>query len=803
MLISLAWIRDYVDLPADLDVRALAERFTRTTAEVDRVQRIEVRAQGLTCARVAKVSEIPGSGNKRLVTLDVGGGKTIETVSIAGGLAPGRQVAYAPLGASVAAFGKLAQTTVAGKTSSGMILPGESLGIDKAIQEAIFLSGEFAPGDALPDDLFDDWVIEIDNKSITNRPDLWGHYGIAREIAAILDRPLKPYPVSSAQELQPKDARSVSLQIADARACPRYSALTLEGVPTQPAPLWMQLRLGHVGQRPISGLVDLTNYIMMDLGQPMHAFDASKVDCIEVDWAADGERFRTLDGIERVLSKSDLMIKRRGESIALAGLMGGLETEVGEATRALLLESANFNPATVRRTAKRLALRTEASARFEKSLDPEYTVLAIQRFVHLAKAMYPNLKLTSALSDAYPAPRQPLVVDVDPAHVSRTIGRPIERESAATLLGPLGFEVSERAGRWQVAVPSFRATGDVSIEADVIEEIARRVGYDTIEPAMPRVTVRPFAMNRLHELEQRTIEYFTTAQGFNETHGYLWYDSRWLDQIGYDPGPCIELVNAASEGQHRLRQRLMPGLLAAVSLNRFHFSRLAMIELGSVFAISEKPGGQDHEFRHAALVLAERSKGAEHELDLALRSAITGWAWERFGRDAAFEEVEADPRRPWEQARRTADVVVGGVKAGRTSFIGLPLRRAMDEHLVPWSIVWAELWLSHLQDLGHSTEQLGRIPEFPVVEIDFSILVPRAARYHDVVGHLHLFRQASLRQIRFITAYEGKSIDSDRRSLTFRAVVGDQTRTLTDDDINEFRRAFESHIQTAGYEIRG
>ncbi|MEK6798847.1 MAG: phenylalanine--tRNA ligase subunit beta, partial [Planctomycetota bacterium] len=569
MLVSFNWLRDFVELPADFDPRALAERFTRTAAEVDGVHCIAVAAQGLIAARIENVADLPGTGNRRLATLHVGGGKTVETVTIAPLLPVGRCVVYAPPGASIASLGELEAATVAGRTSTGMILPGEALGIEKAIQEAIVLGDEFAPGQELPAGGFDDWVMEIDNKSITNRPDLWGHYGIAREVAAILRFPLKPYPVTPAAELRPTALREIPIKIADATACPRYSGITVEGVPTQPAPLWMQLRLGHCGQRPISGLVDLTNYIMMDLGQPMHAFDAAKVDRVEVDRAKEGERFHTLDGVERTLVASDLMIQCTGRSVALAGVMGGLETEVGEATTSLLLESANFQGATIRRTARRLALRSEASARFEKSLDPANTVLAIQRFVHLARSMYPKLKLTSGLSDAYPRPMQPATVEVRPGHVARTMGREVSLEEARRALAPLGFSVTKHDTAWRVGVPTHRATGDVSIEADVVEEIARCVGYDSIEPAMPQVVVRQFPMNRLHELEQQTLRHLTGVHGFHEVQGYVWYDQTWLDRLGVDPGACLELRNPAAEGQHRLRRTLMPNLLAVAARNRF------------------------------------------------------------------------------------------------------------------------------------------------------------------------------------------------------------------------------------------
>ncbi|MBU0719674.1 MAG: phenylalanine--tRNA ligase subunit beta [Planctomycetes bacterium] len=799
MLISLNWIRDFVDLPPDIDPRELGERFTRTTAEVEEVKPVNTGAKGLIVARLEAVKRLPDAHNLQLVVLDVGRGNSVQTVTTAPAIHVGSNVVYAPAGASVAALGEIGSAKVAGKESSGMILPGDALGIEMAAHEAVFAPNDQEPGDELPPELFDDWLIEVDNKSLTHRPDLWGHYGIAREIAAIYGLDLKPYPVVPIEELADESLPKVAISIDDPDACRRYSGLVVEGVPTQPAPLWMQLRLGHVGMRPISGLVDLTNYIMADLGQPMHAFDADRVSQIKVAWAKEGDNFRTLDGMERKLTARELMIQCAGQNIALAGVMGGLESEVSEQTTRLLLESANFDPATIRRTAGRLGLRTDASARFEKSLDPAHTALAIQRFVKLAQPMYPDLQITSRLSDCYPRPHEPITVTVNPRHAARTVGRKVRAEEAAKLLTPLGFQLTETNGHWDVRVPSFRATNDVSIEEDVIEEIARCAGYDNIIPLMPRVTMRRFEPNALHELEQRTLEYFTTAHRFVEVQGYLWYDSTWLAQIGVDAGNCVQLNNPAAEGLHQLRRSLMPGLLAVIEKNRFHFPAFSIIEVGGVF----EPGTpEDHEFRHVGLAGAKRGKKAESQLYDRLKGAIEGWAWERFGRPVTFAQAGPAANNPWEHPRRTATIAVDHALVGRVSVITLSLRRAMDEHLSAWAVAWAELRLSGLEELPALTEPLGAIPAHPQVEMDFSFLVPAAERYATVADRLGSFASPLLKHIRYVGSYEGERVSQDRRSITVRAVIGNDARTLVEDDANGFRAEFEQYLTECGYETR-
>jgi len=590
-----------------------------------------------------------------------------------------------------------------------------------------------------------------------------------------------------------------AIAIADPNACRRYSGLVLESVPTQPAPLWMQLRLGRAGMRPITGLVDLSNYIMAELGQPTHAFDAAKVDRIEVDWAAEGEKFQTLDGVERTLGARALMIKTGGRSVALAGVMGGLETEVSESTTSLLLESANFDPATIRRTATRLGMRTDASARFEKSLDPTYTVLAIRRFVQLARDMYPDIDIASRLSDAFPKPFGKVVVAVNPQHVARTVGREVGLDEAKRILGALEFAVTEKRGLWNVEVPSFRATNDISIEADVIEELMRYIGYDSLPPQLPEVTVRRFPANRLHELEQRTLEYFTSAHGFNEIHGYLWDPTEWMERIGYDAGASVTLRNPAAAGLERLRHTLMPGLLAVVEKNRYQFPALNLLELGSVF---EPADSGDVEQRKLGLVIAQRGKKLEDELLARLKGVIEGWTWSRFERGVDFSQAAAVADYPWEHAHRTATVSVDGVLLGRVSVIDMALRRRINEHLVPWGIAWAELDLDKASEIERATPRLAAIPPFPEAEVDFSFVVPKKTRFAGVVQELGSFQHPMLRMIRFVGSYEGSSVGADARSLTFRTVLGHEERTLVDEDLNGFRTQMEQHLTERGYEIR-
>ncbi len=651
----------------------------------------------------------------------------------------------------------------------------------------------------------DDWVIEIENKSITHRPDLWGHYGIAREIAAMLALPLKVLEVAPGDELDDESLPTIPIEIDDPKACPRYSGMVIEGVGSSRragiAEL-MQARLANVNIRPINALVDLSNYVMAELGQPTHAFDAAKVDKIEVAISQGGEKFSTLDEMVRTMPTGTVMIQSNRKNVAIGGIMGGLDTEVTAMTKSVLLESANFDAVTIRRAATALGLRTEASARFEKSIDPAMTVLAIARFIHLARQQFSDLELVSHLSDCFPNPPAPLSVSVDPGYVSALIGKNISLAQMKSILETLEFKVTDHEDRVDVLVPSFRATKDIECEADVIEEIARFIGFGNIEPALPRATVRFFEPNRLHALEKRSLEVFCLSEGYHEIRDYNWYSREWLEQLGYNPGPSITLKNPAMQSADHMRKSLVPGLLQAAELNRRELPALKIANIGSVF----EPAGDSAKVetmqrRNLGLLSMTRSKKAEDQLLEDMKGSLSKWARATLDRELMFTEA-GDAALPWENPRQAARLKCDGRQIGMISSVPLDLRRRIDEHFTAWSVVVAELILTDLADHKREARRLTPIPEFPVVDLDFSVLTDADRHYEHLHERLCSFNHVLLRRLSFEGSYTGQNLPAGKRSLLLRAHIGDARRTLTDDDIKGFSRDFETFLEGCGLEMR-
>lgn len=797
MIISFNWLKDFVDIPDDLDPKDLALRFTTTTAEVESVEHVEPNFEGLVAARIESVRRQAGEDKLKTVIIDAG--KKYTSLTTAPDIEAGDLVMYAPPGATIAGH-SVGTTDPQGREAEGMIVAGQGIGLVQVGANAMFLSPSFEPGQTIDPAPFDDWLIEIDNKSITHRPDCWGHYGIAREVAAILKAPLKPYDVTPSSELK-NDLPPIPIEIDDPALCPRYSGLLMKGLKAQPAPLWMQVRLAHCGQRPIDLLVDLTNYIMLELGQPMHAFDGERLPNIQVATAEPREKFTTLDGVTRSMPDNTLMIQCNRKSVAIAGVMGGAETEVSEATSTVLLESANFDAPTVRRAATAMGHRTEASARFEKSLDPENTIAGIARFHKLAACELPGLQLASTLSDCYPKPMVPQPIKLDCDFAARFIGKAVTPDEITNILERLEFKC-ERNGSatLNVTPPSYRATKDIEIEADLIEEVARFIGYNEIEPMLPRVSTRHLGESADLVLEQRTLDYFCIGNDFVEVHDYIWYDDDWLKTIGFDPGECITLRNPAAENCPRLRKTLIPGLIAFAERNRHHFPRFQLAEIGSVFS----PGHDEvtrSQHRCLGLVVAQQGRKADADVWKRLQLALDGWSRQVLERPLEYHSTQC--RWPWEDQGRIAEVVVAEREVGRVTILPLAMKQKIDERLQAWSIAMGELNLSTVTDLIDHHEKLPTVPKYPQAELDFSVLVDASRQYADTKKELSAFEHALLKRVSFVDSYEGGSIPAGKRSLTLRVRIGLDDRTLTDEEIQAFQTAFKDFLTARALELRG
>ena len=529
MLISCNKLKSYIKNSDSIDWLNIWDTFTIRTAEVEGVVEKGKDMKDVVVAQIIECEQHPKKENYHILKV-TDGTNTYDILCGAPNVKVGLKCALVKVGGMVSGF-TITEKKIAGVLSQGMLCATDELGIGSDHSGILELPEDTVLGTDLKDIYpIEDIIVEIDNKSLTNRPDLWGHYGIAREIAAITENELLPLEIVEIDN----DKDDLDIKIENPDLCYRYSGLRVDNLKNNKTPMDMQIFLHYVGQRSISLMVDLTNYLMLELGQPMHAFDSKIVKNIIVGNASDGDKFTTLDKVERTLSKDNLMIKNADKYFAIAGVMGGLDSEILDTTDSIFLESATFNAASIRKTAIGLGLRTEASARYEKSLDPNMTDIAIKRYVKLLKDENPDLIISSNLTDVYPKKVDEIKVSLSKELLTKYMGFTLDDSIVERILTSLDFKVSIEQDCYKVIVPTYRATKDVSMAADIIEEIARIYGYENFEEKPLCLNLTFEEHETIYQEEYETKKFLAERYQLHEIHSYLWYETEMLKLLGLE-----------------------------------------------------------------------------------------------------------------------------------------------------------------------------------------------------------------------------------------------------------------------------
>ena len=796
MKLSLEWLGQYVDL-AGLSPKDIAYKLTMSTAEVEEVEVLKRCVQGIVVGEVTGIKPLDtGESGKIMQLVSVNtGSETFETVCGAPNVKPGMKSAFAPPGAVIADNLTVHEQIVFGRMSQGILCSPKELGWGESHVGIMAFPDDLPAGTELSSLVPEiDHIIEIDNKSVTHRPDLWGHYGFARELAAIFGRPLKPLALMDSSE--GNDLPSFPLRIEDLDGCPGYCCLDIDGLSPAFSPVELQYRLLAVGLRPINLLVDLTNYLMLELGQPMHAFDGERVRDIVVAPFGKNGAYVTLDSIERKMIPEDLMICDHNGPIALAGIMGGEDSEVKEGTSRILLESANFNPARIRRTMLRLGLRTDAGIRFEKGQPPYHMTISIRRLVKLLRDAGQKASLRSKLTCGGDTGEKGRHLSMGKDDLNRSIGMTLPDEKIKAILVSLGFECTIRDTEISLTIPPHRSVRDISIPRDIVEEVARIYGYDNIVPSMPNIVMRPYAFNTNLQKQHKIRRFLSQAKGFSEVHTYSWYDDVWLKQMAYNPGETLTLKNPAAENNSHMRKELLPNLLALVEMNSVHRDSISLYEIGNVF----NPVGDS--FRQAVHLcglayqtdkignlqdLFLRVKGTIEELCVLVNAPVPEFSSSR------------ESGKPWCSQGACLDVRVGDDHAGQVGYLA---GTALNLYERGTQIVWFELLVDVLAGTTFPDVHYQEIPVYPGSWMDFSILADKTMRYSDLAGIVQGFTHPILRKGKYLYLYNGKGLPEGKLSYTFRFWLGLKDRTLTGDDLSGFRESFLHYLEKKSLMLR-
>jgi phenylalanyl-tRNA synthetase beta chain len=802
MKISLRWLSRHVDL-SGLEPKQILADLTMSTAEIEGLIRFGEGLEPFVVGHVRKREKHPDADKLSVCEVDLGkAGGVLQIVCGAPNVAAGQRVVVIKPGDVLPASGakgalKIKVGKIRGVESHGMICSEAELALS-AEQDGILVLPPDAPIGARLIDVapLQDWVFEIDNKSINHRPDLWGHYGFAREIAAIYGRALKPLPAATPL---PTAGKKVEVVIDDKQGCPRYCGLVIDGVVAGPSPLELRWQLAAVGQRAINLPVDLTNYVMLDLGQPMHAFDARHVGNgpIRVRRAKANEVLTTLDGQSRKLTDEDLLICSGNQPEALAGVMGGAGTMVANDTTSLFLESASFHAATIRRTSMRLGLRTDASARFEKAQDPANAELAVHHFTALLRQYCPTATPAGPLVDPAGFRYVPKTIALRRARLLLKLGVRLEDDKVAAILRSLQFGVQVTPAGFDVTVPSFRATKDIAIEDDLIEEVGRMFRYDNIPERPLHGTQAPPPRNEELFLARRLLEIGCLELGCSEVYNYSFVPDAVLAAAGAKDHAYVQVRNPVAPEITRIRRHVLPSLLASAAPNLRSHAEVKLCEHGKGYHAEMRDAhALPHEVRELAFVWARRD-GA-HPFG-ELREAI-GSMLERVGYPAVMARVWHGKDQPWVHPSRAVAVDRDGSPCGFVAHLHPLVARAMD---LPVTTAIACLDVRALFANGRKIAQYRAVATYPQQPVDVALLVDEATQVAAVAEFLRTTGRKLVKDVHLFEAYRGGKLPAGKKSLNFTVTLGADDRTLTDEDEAKFLGKVREHAATIGAELRG
>ena len=793
MKVSLNWIRDYVQLPADADLKRLAYDLTMSTVEVEDAVELAKQFEHMAVGVINAVEQHPNADKLKVCKTDIGG-EVKDIVCGGSNLSEGMKVAVALPGAMCKWHGEgelveIKKSKLRGVESYGMICGAVEIGLADLFptkEEAHILDlSEFdAPaGTPLADALdLNDIILEIDNKSMTNRPDLWGHYGIAREIAALYDLPMKAFPRF---DRGVENTAGFRVTVEDTERCPRYLSAQIEGLSVKPAPYEMQSRIWRVGMRPINALVDITNYVMLATGQPTHAFDSDHIaGHIIVRRAGEGEKLLLLNGKELALTADDLVIADDAGVVGLAGVMGGAKDSILPETDKVILEVANFDAKGIRRTALRYDNRTEASARYEKAIDPERCDQAFDLSMQLLSQLYPEMKVTG-LADEYPTHLKQAEIDVALSWLERRLGKRLLPEEIRHKLELLGYTVSFEGDNMHLVVPTWRSTGDVSIQADIMEEVARMYGYENFE-AEPITTTFDGAINQLDkDLERRIKEYLAIRCGMQEIFTYPWMDEQFVNAVLQSTEGILSLSTPPSPAERFVRSSLLPNLCKAVVKNERYFNDFAIFETAQVFRDENYTAPYDAREKLPSQRKNVAGAFASTDKDItALFRRVKGVV-EMMARYVHMETLtfRQEEKPIWADNVVWLNIYRGEEKVGDLALLAKKVSMACG--IKNLNVMLFQLDQDSLVPLKSRTNTFTHIAEYPMTDYDISLLLDGSVQWKDVAQTVGGIKSELLHGVSFVDEYRGKQVPAGKKSLTLRLSIGSKEKTLTSAEIEE------------------
>ncbi len=803
MLISLNWIKDFVDIP-DMSPKELGSLFTLATAEVEDVIIKGEALRPVLCVEIKSLKPHPDSDKLNLVTFDYGKGELKEVVCGAPNVKVGLKVPYAPIGTTLPNGMTLEPKKIRGILSDGMLCSETELGLGEGKSGLMELKSDVVPGTPITSylNVETDIILDVDNKSLTHRPDLWGYLGLAREFAAAHKKPLKNRFTSDWEKKIEthfsRDASPVKVEALQDSSCLAYYGLSLDIPKMGETPAIIKNRLESVGLRSINLIVDISNYVMVELGIPNHIFDRSKIHGgkVVIKRAQEVLKFKTLDEVEREISPQDTIIFDSERPLVLAGLMGGSESGVTPDSTKLFLEVANWEASEVRKTSVRLGLRTDSSQRYEKTLDSQQCYKTLLRLVELILELCPGTKVIGSPEKFIKEEKlsHPLTLAISHSQIVKSLGMEISKEKIIDIFTRLDFKVEEMNNTFHVTVPSYRTTKDISVKADLIEEIGRMIGYDNITPVSPMLPVKPIRLSSAKQFH-RKIQDFLVMQGkclqvmtYPLVGNELLQKSLWPKLNDH-----LVLVNALSVEQDRMRPSILPSAIEMASQNQKHFDSFSFFEIGRSYLEFEKERSQ--------ILIGMYSKDSsrfvelENVVEKLLNFLNISYTF------SPKNEKFPNPVLPYDWAgthpHEFINIQIMGKFTGAINTIHpLVLKNfKMKGHLSLAVIDVSEIESKEMKD----KTKYRPISKFPSSSSDFTVVMNKDLPAASVITALGSLKDREIKSKSIVDIF---AMNEEQKAVSIRTIFEDPDKTLSADTIKDLEKKIVQVLEKAGFPLR-
>jgi len=810
MYISLNWLQDFVKIKPGTDPAKLGELLTLRTAEVEGVKRQDEYLDKVVTAKLLSYEKIEGSKKLHVAQFDLGDKKTQIVFGLVHKIEPGDILPIALPGAKLPA-GEIKKAKLMGVESNGMVCADEEIGV-KITNEGIIRFPEGTPlGKPIKDILkLNDASFDIDNKSLTHRPDLWGHIGIAREIAAITGEEHK---VPEPKVQIPTSGEKVKVEIKDPDLCSRFSVLKIDNIKVEQSPLWLRNRLSATDHSIINNnrlsatdhsiinnVVDITNYVLEEYGQPMHAYDTNNIEeGFVIRRAKNKEKVRTLDDKDYELSTEDLVIADHKKIVSLGGVMGGKHSGISNETTSIILEAANFDAVSIRKTSQRLGLRSDSSQKFEKSLDPANTIPALLRAAELVLEVCPGAKIVSPITDANHWKEKKLIINLNLERLASKVGQEIPAKQVVKILESIDFKVTKQTNEdLTVEVPSFRATKDIENEDDIVEEVVRIYGYENIKPVLPNLPTRVPKPNYERSYKHELRHTLSIGLGYLEAYNYSFYNAGDVKKANLKEEDHFKLANVLTSEQTHMRVSMLPNLLDAVHEALKYEDYMKMYEVGRTY----KEIGEYMPLEQKFIAGAITPIKGKYDRPFHICKGDVELLFEHFGiEDISFKPAKNPP--PYAREGGAIEISSGKQLLGHVFEIS---NKVAKNYQVPKYTAMFEINLSELTICGKSVPVFKEIPKFPSMDLDITVLYKKSARKR-ILDLEELISKAAkqsniLKKVTLLYTYEGENIDEGEVAYTFRLKLLAEDRTLTDQDMSQVQSSVIKALEKDGGKIK-